>query len=268
LTDAAASPDALDVAALTAELQPDLDRRLAATSPLAHTLPALHRILVKHWAHAVADSFAQDAASLRAYGIRQLAGEIDLEGDLPLGDGRSLRVRGRADRIDALADGSLRIVDYKTGRRPEAVLSPADILKGRHLQMPAYAAMAPQTEGQLSGRTVREFGVQAVHPDLGATDDHWLKWRTADDFLTGRYRQGLQETLRVLTDLREQGAFVPSMDASKVCRFCDFRAACRRLHPPSRERVYARKNGEVARYLNLRTKSMRSPMLGGGDDAS
>ena len=49
---------------------------------------------------------------------------------------------------------------------------------------------------------------------------------------------------------------------------CDFRAACRRLHPPSRERVYAAKDGEVSRYLNLRTKSVRSPMLGGGDDAS
>ena len=38
-----------------------------------------------------------------------------------------LRLRGKADRIDLLDDGTLRIVDYKLGRAPKP---------GRALQLP------------------------------------------------------------------------------------------------------------------------------------
>ena len=83
------------------------------------------------------------------------------------------------------------------------------------------------------------------------------------DFLDGRFSDALRETLRVLADVRARGTFVPSMDADRVCRFCDFRAACRRLHPPSRERIWNSERGEVQRYLGLRGKSMYAPFLAG-----
>ena len=35
---------------------------------------------------------------------------------LPLPDGRVVRFRGLADRLDVAADGTLEVVDYKTGR--------------------------------------------------------------------------------------------------------------------------------------------------------
>jgi ATP-dependent helicase/DNAse subunit B len=38
---------------------------------------------------------------------------------IELGDGRTLRVAGKIDRIDRLADGSLVLRDYKTGRAPK-----------------------------------------------------------------------------------------------------------------------------------------------------
>lgn len=243
--------------ALAAELAPRLDARLRATSPLAHTLPGLHRILVRQWALAVARSFADDVRGLRAHGIEPLHEEHDLVGELDLGDGRTLAVRGRADRIDRLSDGTLRVVDYKTGGNPAAVLSTTDILKGRRLQMPAYAAMAEQT---LHAQP-RELGVRAVRPDLEPDGEFWLRWRYAGDLLVGKHRDALRETLRVLADLREAGTLVPSMDAGRVCRFCDFRAACRRLHPPSRERVYNADRPEVQRYLRLRSKSIHNPAL-------
>jgi ATP-dependent helicase/nuclease subunit B len=52
-----------------------------------------------------------------------------------------IRLRGRLDRVDSVAfddvEGLL-IVDYKTGRLP----SEKDVLEGRNLQMPLYAAAA------------------------------------------------------------------------------------------------------------------------------
>ncbi|MEZ5964452.1 MAG: PD-(D/E)XK nuclease family protein [Planctomycetota bacterium] len=258
---AAQTDEVVDEAALAHELLPRLDAMLADASPLAHTLPGLHRILVRQWTDAVARTFADDVRALRTHGLTPLHQEHPLEGELDLGDGRSLSVRGRADRVDRLADGSLRIIDYKTGARPRQVLSTTEILKGRHLQMPAYAAMATQT----LGGHVHDLGVRAVHPGLAGDDEFWLRWRYAQDFLGGKFTDALRETLQVLADVRASGTFVPGMDAARVCRFCEFRAACRRLHPPSRERVYNADRPTVQRYLRLRSKSTYQPVLGGDD---
>ena len=60
------------------------------------------------------------------------------------GETRRIRLRSKADRIDLLEDGSLRIVDYKIGRAPD---------RKRSLQLPIYGACAAQAlQGRL-GRT-------------------------------------------------------------------------------------------------------------------
>ena len=64
--------------------------------------------------------------------------EHELEGAVRLHDGgraAQLRLRAKADRIDLLADGTLRVVDYKLGRAPK----PA-----RALQLPVYGVCAQQ----------------------------------------------------------------------------------------------------------------------------
>lgn len=63
----------------------------------------------------------------------ELRGEIDLS--LPGGD---IRLVGKADRIDRLKDGSLRILDYKTGEPP----SEKQVEQGLAPQLPLEAAMA------------------------------------------------------------------------------------------------------------------------------
>lgn len=64
--------------------------------------------------------------------------------ELPLPDGRIVRIRGKADRIDRTADGALLVVDYKTGgARKYAQLSDADPhLNGRCLQLVVYGQAA------------------------------------------------------------------------------------------------------------------------------
>ena len=53
-------------------------------------------------------------------------GEYQLEGE----DGpRAVRLRGIADRIDLLAGGRLRVIDYQTGHAPT---------RGQALQLPVY----------------------------------------------------------------------------------------------------------------------------------
>ncbi len=70
---------------------------------------------------------------------------------IPLADGSSFRLRGRADRIDVLHDGSLAIVDYKTGQPPS----------GQHvgtglepqLTLTAYMAAAACSTARRRGRS-------------------------------------------------------------------------------------------------------------------
>jgi ATP-dependent helicase/DNAse subunit B len=54
-------------------------------------------------------------------------------------NGDTFRVRGFIDRVDRLADGRLRIIDYKSGATPIAL---RDLMEGRRLQIALYALAA------------------------------------------------------------------------------------------------------------------------------
>ena len=125
--------------------------------------------------------------------------------------------------------------------------------------MPIYAMLTAQT---LRARAT-ELGVRAIRPDWHAPEDLWLVWKRAADFLGGGLRDELMDTLRRLASLRTSGAFVPSLDRDNACRFCDYRSACHRLHPPSRERVTRSARSEVVAYFQLRTKKPITRRSGG-----
>ena len=75
--------------------------------------------------------------------------EHELEGAVRLHDGGRARarvsLRAKADRIDLLADGTLRVVDYKLGKAPKSA---------RALQLPVYGVCAQQS---LEGRHGRSW---------------------------------------------------------------------------------------------------------------
>src|SRR5439155_26216191 len=59
---------------------------------------------------------------------------------------RRLALRGKADRVDLLADGTFRLIDYKLGWPPD---------RARALQLPIYALCAEQTLAARGGRSWR-----------------------------------------------------------------------------------------------------------------
>src|SRR4029453_16315876 len=76
--------------------------------------------------------------------------EHELEGDLEFRGAagvRSVRLRAKADRIDLMADGTIRIVDYKLSKAPKP---------SRALQLPAYGICAQQA---LEGRHQRSWAL-------------------------------------------------------------------------------------------------------------
>jgi hypothetical protein len=75
-----------------------------------------------------------------AFGLRDGIDAVPLQ----LADGRMLRIRGMADRVDRADDGSLLVLDYKTGKRDQYKgLSADDPARGGSLlQLPVYGVAA------------------------------------------------------------------------------------------------------------------------------
>ena len=159
--------------------------------------------------------------------------------------GGALRVRGKIDRVDRFADGSLRVIDYKTGQAKyyERAASGPAFAGGRRIQAGVYTAVAEV----LYGGPVRSFEYR--FPTLRG--EHG---RVPYD------RSELHETGRVVADLLEmirRGWFVATDDAED-CRLCDYRPVCRvtggKREPVRSPRAeWARAQGErLEQYAILR----------------
>lgn len=130
--------------------------------------------------------------------------------------GGGIRVRGRIDRLDALEDGSLRVVDYKTGSARR--YGPGDPFHGgRRMQHWLYGQVARQLRGHPVRRmeyqfpTVRGEGQRRVYSAGALTDGG--------------------ERLELALEQVARGHFVPTTDATD-CKYCDFAEICRvRLDP-------------------------------------
>jgi RecB family exonuclease len=75
-----------------------------------------------------------------AFGIGRNLGPVGLV----LPDGRAVRFRGKADRVDTADDGTLHVVDYKSGRsdKYKDLSEQAPDQQGRRLQLAVYGAAA------------------------------------------------------------------------------------------------------------------------------
>jgi inactivated superfamily I helicase/CRISPR/Cas system-associated exonuclease Cas4 (RecB family) len=127
---------------------------------------------------------------------------------------RTVRLRAKADRIDLLGDGTLRVVDYKLGKAPK----PA-----RALQLPIYGVCAQQS---LEGRHGRTW-------TLGRAG--YVAFREKNAFVALGGSSTLQEAVdagqeRLLAaiDAIEQGEFPPDPDEPFICTRCGYASVCRK----------------------------------------
>ncbi len=145
------------------------------------------------------DRFLDADDTVRAeWGMRPIATELRFgfaDGarpvDLQLSDGRALRFRGAADRIDVTGTGALWIVDYKTGNPNRYRLSDVDPTSaGTMLQLPVYAHAARAS-----------FGT----PDTPVSAAYWLvstrgKFELEELELDDAVDRRVDEVLRAIAD--------------------------------------------------------------------
>ncbi len=160
--------------------------------------------------------FAMEAE--RGVEIRERLMEYELDGEFAFtgSDGASRRVRLRAkiDRVDVLADGTFRLIDYKTKYVPDRRVA---------LQLPIYSAgvrarLSAERGASLTASEAMYLsfeGPQAVVPLLE-------RGKPFDELVTAAEHRLVQ----ALDDIAA-GHYPPRPDARNLCGMCAFVAVCR-----------------------------------------
>ena len=132
------------------------------------------------------------------------------------GGPRRLSLSGKADRIDLLADGTFRVIDYKLGWPPN---------RARALQLPVYGLCAEQSLKGYLGRQQWTLGEAAYLAFKGpkrvvglfASPDERTKVLT-----------DAQQRLADTVDAISAGRFPPAPDDVHRCETCTYAAVCRK----------------------------------------
>lgn len=165
-----------------------------------------------------ADAFLEMERAALADGARWQSFETEFGFSEPaylvLPDGRRFAVRGRMDRVDRLADGTLRIIDYKTGSSSRFARNAkaAPFKGGRQLQPAVYLLAA----GECFGAPVARFEYRFPT----------VRGQNAEVPYTSAESQAAGPVIESLLAHVAEGSFVPTTDCAD-CRYCDFAVICR-----------------------------------------
>ena len=140
--------------------------------------------------------------------------EHDLEGTFEFaarGERHPIRIRSKADRIDLLDDGTLRVIDYKLGNPPD---------RKRALQLPIYGVCASQALEGRHGRswTVAQAGYIAFKGRRAFAEIPDMEATLADG----------QEKLVDAVQGIERGEFPVDPEDLFLCNFCAYPSVCRK----------------------------------------
>ncbi len=188
----------------------------------------------------VRDIVSYDARLPHAYTVEAL--EREVERTVELAPGRSLKLCGKADRIDRLADGTLRVIDYKSGgdktdyrSLEELMLSESarqgdDRLRGYNnavLQLFLYAWMLDESGAGCRPAlyTTRDIALPGFSPEPVGKEPPALE----DGRVTAPLLQAVEGHLHsLLIELFDQTKPFVQTTHEKSCAWCDFRLLCGR----------------------------------------
>jgi ATP-dependent helicase/DNAse subunit B len=142
---------------------------------------------------------------------RLLEERLDGEFRIATADGeRAIALKGKADRIDLLADGTFRLIDYKLGWPPD---------RGKALQLPIYGICAEQ---KLKGKW--RLGEAVYIAFKGQRRVVPLYNASSRDSTLAEAQQRLADTV----DAIGRGEFPPTPEDVFLCETCAFASVCRK----------------------------------------
>jgi ATP-dependent helicase/nuclease subunit B len=211
---------------------------------LAERVPRLWRFEARTWFGAVRRFVEDDLRRIGAAGLKLVSLEHPVRASLDFDEGVVEPVRGRFDRLLTGSEGPV-VGDYKTSTSLSGRVHQTSMLKGRTLQVPLYRMLAgPDAVVEVLG----------VHPDLDPADEEHR--HRFEGFKNDACERTFRHTMRVLLRMRSDGIF-PLNKGDQHCRWCDYRHACRRNHPPTLERES--RMGDAEDYRAVQKKNTGNP---------
>ena len=128
---------------------------------------------------------------------------------------RTITLRGKVDRLDLLADGTFRLIDYKLGWPPN---------RQRALQLPIYSLCAEARLASYRGRSWR-LGEAAYVAFKGPRRVVPLFTSEPD---RAAVLAGAEQRLVETVDAIARGEFPPRPDVVFRCETCSFSSVCRK----------------------------------------
>ncbi|HEV3484102.1 MAG TPA: PD-(D/E)XK nuclease family protein, partial [Vicinamibacterales bacterium] len=128
---------------------------------------------------------------------------------------RTVRLRAKADRIDLLVDGTLRVIDYKLGRAPKPK---------RALQLSVYGVCAEQ---HLEGRHGRHWTLGRAGYVAFREKNAFVELGGGPAQLPKATAEGQARMLGAIAGI-EAGSFPVNPDEPWLCTRCGFATVCRK----------------------------------------
>jgi RecB family exonuclease len=161
--------------------------------------------------------FAMEAE--RAIDVVERLLEFPLQGDFRFrardGSERTVTLSAKTDRIDLLADGTLRVIDYKSKKTPDLKIA---------LQLPIYSHCARGSLEERRGRrwTLREALYVSFEGERAVVPLNKPAGPPIDELI-----EAAQDRLLSTLDRIAEGRFPPQPSKKSICGFCPYGAVCR-----------------------------------------
>ena len=168
------------------------------------------------------------------FALKHREEKITLRHDI--GDGRRVLLGGYADRIDSMDDGTIRVVDYKTGYRHLEFNGIDSLFEGKN-----RAAFSNLTQTMLYSMVLKHNFLRNVTPELyfvrymqnkdynprliDTSDNH-----REVDYITyaEEFEQHINEKLQELFNMDIPFEQCPEEESKEMCAMCDFKTLCKR----------------------------------------
>jgi ATP-dependent helicase/nuclease subunit B len=173
---------------------------------------------------------------------------------IPVGEGRTVRMRGRIDRVDVAGGGTpshIRVVDYKSGGSQGAPKDDDPLAAGTKLQLAAYGNAVSTW---LESRGLAGVTIDAAYWFMTTRGEFKLAQQRIDDRIAGLF----ENAIRIVDHSMSAGCFpqVPGGDTYRRgrsswdnCLYCPFDRIC----PAARDHLHDRKQADptAAEYGRL-----------------
>ena len=147
-----------------------------------------------------------------------------------------LQLTLRADRIDQLESGELRLIDYKTGSADDLKMASWAGKRPIDPQLPLYAIAATELDELQEQGEIHELGWQAINPDSVKKGSEWKIFSDPGDPGIENWQQQLPLWRQCLTELASEYEtgncdIALRRDGDKACKKglndCEYRSLCR-----------------------------------------